>query len=189
MPKRWFGILASNPEMDAFLQTPARLSSGSYPGFPVRMIEFSVLMAKSTRPLCVARGIGNKGHLRWFLEQTHGGRIRSHPDMHVCLTCNHYLVFHEPPGGANPCYLCPPTRCLVEGCDCSMYNGAILTDRPHQEHRSMQVKWGSWGIVAFSTEEDLAYMNGPEALGERTGARFRQGNAGTTINSESAGAD
>jgi len=103
--------------------------------------------------------------------------------MHVCLSCNHYLVFHEPPGGSDPCYLCPPTRCLVGGCKCSKYNGVILTDRPHQEHKSMQTKWGSWGVVVFSNEEDLTVMSGPEPLVERTGARFRQGSVGASSGS------
>jgi len=94
--------------------------------------------------------------------------------MHVCLSCNHYLVYHEPPGGDEPCYLCPPTRCLVEGCKCSRYEGMVLTDRPHKEHKAMQIRWGSWGVVVFSTEEDLTIVNGPEPLVERGGVRFRQ---------------
>lgn len=96
-----------------------------------------------------------------------------HSDMHVCLSCDHYLVFHKPRGGNEPCYLCPPTKCLVEGCRCAEYNGVVLTDRPHQEHKSMQVKWGSWGSVVFSTEEDRTFVSGAEPPVEQAGARIR----------------
>ena len=94
-------------------------------------------------------------------------------DMHVCLTCNHFLVFHKPKGGDKPCYLCPPTKCLVEGCKCAEYKGVGLTDRPHEEHISVQLKWGSWGAVEFSTEEDRTFVSGAEPPVERAGVRIR----------------
>ena len=93
--------------------------------------------------------------------------------MHVCLICNHFLVFHKPTGGDKPCYLCPPTKCLVEGCKCAEYKGVVLTDRPHTEHTSMQLRWGSWGAVVFSTEEDRTFVSGAEPPVERAGVRIR----------------
>jgi len=93
-------------------------------------------------------------------------------DMHVCLSCNHFLVFHRPSGGDEPCFLCPPTKCLVEGCRCNEYDGVTLTDRPHEEHKSMQVLWGSWGFVVFSNEEDRTFVSGAEPPVERAGVRI-----------------
>jgi len=116
----------------------------------------------ATKAFCASLGSGN-----W--------RKGFHSDMHVCLSCNHYLVYHEPPGGHEPCYLCPPTKCLIEGCECAGYEGMVLTDRPHKEHKAMQIRWGSWGVVVFATDEGLTVVNGPEPLVERGGVRFSQG--------------
>ena len=93
--------------------------------------------------------------------------------MHVCLSCNHFLVFHKAGGGNPPCYLCPPTKCLVEGCNCAEYRGMTLTDRPHAEHSAMQMKWGMWGNVVFSTEEDRTFVSGGEPPVERARVKFR----------------
>ena len=64
---------------------------------------------------------------------------------------------------------------MVEGCNCTQYKGMMLTDRPHEEHRSMQMKWGSWGAVVFSTEEDRTFVSGAEPPVERAGVRIRPG--------------
>lgn len=93
--------------------------------------------------------------------------------MHVCLSCNHFLVFHKPGGGIRPCPLCPPAGCMVEGCKCAEYKGVLSTDRPHAEHASMQMKWGLWGTVTFATEEDRTFVSGAEPPVERAGIRIR----------------
>ena len=96
-------------------------------------------------------------------------------NMHVCLACNHFLVFHKPGGAKEPCYLCPPKRCLVGGCRCTEYKGVMLTDRPHDEHRSVTMVWGTWGSVNFSTDEDRTFVSGAEPPVERSGVRLRPG--------------
>lgn len=95
--------------------------------------------------------------------------------MYMCLSCGHFLIFHKPRGGKEPCYLCPPAECLVEGCTCSVYKGTRLTDRPHEDHPSMRVRWGSWGLVVFSLDEDRTFVSGAEPVVERVGIRIRPG--------------
>ena len=96
----------------------------------------------------------------------------SHSGMYACLSCGHFITFHKPRGGMDPCYLCPPLECLVRRCKCSKYEGTMLTDRPHMEHLSMRVRFGSWGPVLFSTEEDRTFVSGAEPPVERAGIRF-----------------
>jgi len=117
---------------------------------------------------------GNKG----LLGRSHGGshgRTEAILNMHVCLACNHFLVFHKTGGANEPCYLCPPKGCLVEGCQCAEYKGVMLSDRPHEEHRSMNMVWGTWGSVIFSTDEDRTFVSGGEPQVERAGVRLRPG--------------
>jgi len=95
--------------------------------------------------------------------------------MHTCLSCGHYLSFHKPRGEKEPCYLCPPKECLIEGCNCAEYTGTMLTDRPHKDHISMRVKFGSWGPVIFSTDEDRTFVSGAEPPVERAGVRLHPG--------------
>jgi len=47
-----------------------------------------------------------------------------------------------------------------------------LTDRPHEEHRAMQVQWGNWGFVVFSDEEDRTFVSRGEPPVERAGVRI-----------------
>ena len=94
-------------------------------------------------------------------------------DMYVCMGCDHLLVFHRPRGGNDPCYLCPPCECLVEGCDCAEYRGTQVTDRPHKDHLEMKVLFGSWGLIDFSSEESCTFVGGPEPVIERAGVRLR----------------
>jgi hypothetical protein len=37
----------------------------------------------------------------------------------------------------------------------------------------VQLKWGSWGAVEFSTEEDRTFVSGAEPPVERAGVRIR----------------
>ena len=92
--------------------------------------------------------------------------------MYVCLGCDHPLVFHKPRGDKEPCYLCPPCECLVKGCACAEYKGTALTERPHKDHLSMKIRWGSWGFLDFASEEDFTYVSGGEPVIERAGVRF-----------------
>jgi len=39
----------------------------------------------------------------------------------------------------------------------------------------MKMKWGSWGIVNFATEDDITFVGGPEPVVERAGSRVRSG--------------
>lgn len=95
--------------------------------------------------------------------------------MHVCLSCNHFLVFHKVRGDKEPCHLCPPGRCLVRGCPCHEYKGVLFTDRPHELHKDMRVQWGSWGFVVFTTDEERTFVSGAEPVVERVGIRIRPG--------------
>jgi len=94
--------------------------------------------------------------------------------MYVCLKCDHQLVFHKPRGGNNPCYLCPPCECLVKGCSCTDYKGTELTDRPHKDHLTMKIRWGSWGFLDFTSEDDRTFVSGAEPAVERAGLRVRR---------------
>jgi len=93
--------------------------------------------------------------------------------MYVCSSCDHSLVFHKPVGGKEPCYLCPPAECLVKGCRCTLYKGFKLTYRPHEEHASWKVKWGSWGFVDFTERDEYTFVSGPQPAIERAGIRVR----------------
>jgi len=95
--------------------------------------------------------------------------------MYICITCGHLLNFHKPKGGKDPCYLCPPDECMVAKCSCRAYDGTKLTDRPHKDHLSMRMKWGSWGVVNFSSEDDITFVGGPEPIIERAGVRIHPG--------------
>jgi len=95
--------------------------------------------------------------------------------MFVCLGCDHLLTFHKPRGGKDPCYLCPPCECLVKGCKCTEYKGTGVTERPHADHPSMKMRWGSWGFLDFTSDEDRTFVGGPEPVIERAGVRIHSG--------------
>jgi len=37
------------------------------------------------------------------------------------------------------------------------------------------MKWGSWGVVDFSSEDDITFVGGPEPIIERAGVRIHPG--------------
>ena len=92
--------------------------------------------------------------------------------MYACLSCGHSISFHKPSGEKEPCYLCSPAECLVEGCSCIEYSGTPLSERPHSDHVSMRVRFGSWGPVIFSTDEDRTFVSGAEPPVEKAGVRI-----------------
>ena len=93
--------------------------------------------------------------------------------MYVCLGCNHPLFYHRPNGKAEPCFLCPPDECQVEGCSCPKYDGQRLSSQAHSEHHRYQIRWGTWGLVNFSLAEDQTFVAGPEPVIERAHYRGR----------------